>query len=264
MPEGPEVRVMSDELKFIEGGTFIDYEIHSKVFISNIDLILDQKIHRVTSYGKKVIFFLDDYVFFQSPLMYGKWLLNYRDDVRVTFTIMKDKKKIKIYYADTLNWGKGKVVTDEEYEKEFSKLGADLLRNDITDEEWIDSYRQFDDSNICDALLNQNIFSGIGNYIKSEVLFLSEIHPGKCVRDLSDDDLLFLKDNVIYVMKESYKLKGMSIDTKKHNYISPSGKMGSYKPFAYGRKDLKNIISGKFGSGKEARTTWYDPKIQKE
>ena len=30
---------------------------------------------------------------------------------------------------------------------------------------------------ICDALLNQNIFTGVGNIIKNEVLFRTHIHP---------------------------------------------------------------------------------------
>ena len=30
---------------------------------------------------------------------------------------------------------------------------------------------------VCDALLDQNIFSGVGNIIKNEVLFRTKIHP---------------------------------------------------------------------------------------
>ena len=30
---------------------------------------------------------------------------------------------------------------------------------------------------VCDALLDQNIFSGVGNIIKNEVLFRTQIHP---------------------------------------------------------------------------------------
>mgnify|MGYP000626718044 CR=1 FL=1 len=38
----------------------------------------------------------------------------------------------------------------------------------------------------CDALLDQNIFSGVGNIIKNEVLFRIKVHPNSKVGNLPD------------------------------------------------------------------------------
>jgi endonuclease-8 len=37
---------------------------------------------------------------------------------------------------------------------------------------------------VCDALMNQSIFSGVGNIIKNEVLFRIKVHPESRVGDL--------------------------------------------------------------------------------
>ena len=37
---------------------------------------------------------------------------------------------------------------------------------------------------ICDALLNQNIFSGVGNIIKNEVLYRTHVHPESLIGNI--------------------------------------------------------------------------------
>ena len=37
---------------------------------------------------------------------------------------------------------------------------------------------------ICDALLNQNIFSGVGNIIKNEILYRVKVHPKSIVGEI--------------------------------------------------------------------------------
>ncbi|MEI9935070.1 MAG: endonuclease [Ferruginibacter sp.] len=37
---------------------------------------------------------------------------------------------------------------------------------------------------VCDALLDQNIFAGVGNIIKNEVLFITKIHPESYVEKI--------------------------------------------------------------------------------
>lgn len=42
---------------------------------------------------------------------------------------------------------------------------------------------------ICDALLEQDIFSGVGNIIKNEVLYRVHVHPESVVGKIPDDKL---------------------------------------------------------------------------
>ena len=40
------------------------------------------------------------------------------------------------------------------------------------------------DQLVCDALLDQNIFAGVGNIIKNEVLFRIKVHPENTIQSL--------------------------------------------------------------------------------
>jgi endonuclease-8 len=53
--------------------------------------------------------------------------------------------------------------------------------------------------NICDTLLDQQIFSGVGNIIKNEALFLARIHPKTKVINLPLKNLrVLIKDTENY------------------------------------------------------------------
>lgn len=50
---------------------------------------------------------------------------------------------------------------------------------------------------VCDALMDQNIFAGLGNAIKTEALFAQRIHPEKSLARLPDDALRELLEEAI-------------------------------------------------------------------
>jgi endonuclease-8 len=55
-------------------------------------------------------------------------------------------------------------------------------RGDVMSDEWdaraaLRKLRAMPDTLVCDALLDQNIFAGVGNIIKNEVLFRIRAHP---------------------------------------------------------------------------------------
>ena len=78
-------------------------------------------------------------------------------------------------------------------------------------------------SMLCDALLDQNIFSGVGNIIKNEVLFRIYLHPENKIGDLPQnkiDELIkearkysfdFLKWKKDYVLKKHWLAHTKSI-----------------------------------------------------
>lgn len=69
------------------------------------------------------------------------------------------------------------IVNKEKHKKIINKLGVDIFSDDFT-------YEYFNEvlnnsSAIISALLlkQKDFFSGIGNYIKNEVLYIAKIHP---------------------------------------------------------------------------------------
>jgi endonuclease-8 len=61
---------------------------------------------------------------------------------------------------------------------------------------------------IANALLDQQIISGIGNKYKSEILFLNKIYPFKKVVSFSENDLSSLLLDIPKILGYGYKDKG--------------------------------------------------------
>ncbi|HEY2736203.1 MAG TPA: DNA-formamidopyrimidine glycosylase family protein [Polyangiales bacterium] len=58
-----------------------------------------------------------------------------------------------------------------------AKLGPDVLANQFDRAVAADNLREARGRPICDALLNQRVLAGLGNVYKSELLFLTGLHP---------------------------------------------------------------------------------------
>jgi endonuclease-8 len=75
------------------------------------------------------------------------------------------------------------------------------------------SLKLFPDAMICDVLLNQDIFSGVGNIIKNEVLFRVKIHPETHIKFLSNKQIKEIVKDVreycflFYEWKKVYQLR---------------------------------------------------------
>ena len=52
---------------------------------------------------------------------------------------------------------------------------------------------------LCNLLLDQSYFAGLGNYIKNDALYLSKIHPNKKSNNMSDNQIKDLYQNILII-----------------------------------------------------------------
>jgi formamidopyrimidine-DNA glycosylase len=108
--------------------------------------------------------------------------------------------------------------------------------------------------------MDQSIFSGVGNYIRAEALYLAKLAPKRLANSLSKDEINLLCQSIVEVMETSYKYQGATLLTYKDSY----GNEGKYSSLfkVYGRKtdDLGNKIIKETSS--EGRTIHWCPAIQ--
>ena len=101
---------------------------------------------------------------------------------------------------------------------------------------------------VCDALMDQQIFSGVGNIIKNEVLFRTHIHPLSVVGQIP-----------------TKKLKELVNETVKYTFeFLEQKKAGTLKKHwqAYSKKDCPRdkVPFHKADTGKSHRRTFYCDK----
>lgn len=268
MPEGPEVRRMANSVgEFLAKKTIKEVSVLSGRYTKNpiVGLHtfvkkLPQKIRAVGVHGKFIYILMDSGSSIWSTLgMTGNWSEKEKKHSRVKISLSDGSN---CYFNDMRNFGTMKVVHSVNMLVEkLGSLGPDMLAEDVSDITFIERMRSKNNWNICKALMNQSVISGVGNYIKAESLWLAEISPDRSVSDLSDFELSSLNECTKQVMRASYDSGGATFLTHK-NF---GGKKGDYSSrfLCYNRKiDAEGnvVLRTKTPDG---RTTHWAPDKQR-
>lgn len=269
MPEVCEVRVVADELREkLTGSSILSYHIN-EIFKGrttgfNDNLIFPLLIKTVRSYGKKVIFELDDYVMIASLGMTGRFQYVEEKHSHVYFELNEEQK---LYFEDSRRFGRIDIMTADKEKEYLSDLGPDLLQHAlttwITETEWSALYKpKLLKRKICDILLDQSILAGIGNYLVSEILYYAGVHPLRIGNTITAEELELIRIHAHKVVLCSYEHGGFTIES----FISPSKRSGKYPAMVYGKYKDPNgykVIHQKTSNAKGARTVHFVDELQK-
>lgn len=269
MPEGPEVKSMVIQLnKYLSGKTLNQIIIHSgryskkspdnfTKFIETLPL----KILEVRNKGKFIWFqFEGGWTMWNTLGMTGGWKLEKEKHSHYEFIL---NQNTSLWFTDMRNFGTIKFCYDEnEFKKKLKSLGPDVLEEDFT----LDTFKtlmtnkKLKDKTIPEVFMNQKHISGLGNYLKSEILYESKISPHRLLEDLSGEDLEILYKNIKKICLASLKAGGATI----RNYSNIDNEVGNYvfefKVYQQKKDPLGNIV--KRIETKDKRTTHWVSEIQ--
>ncbi|MCA9062222.1 MAG: hypothetical protein KDA96_04165, partial [Planctomycetaceae bacterium] len=93
--------------------------------------------------------------------------------------------------------------TDLRRDPWLQRLGPDVTGPPIPDNVLLARFRTQDAVPIGEAVMNQTVICGIGNIYKSEILFAERLHPLTPVAELSDQQLLQLRDRAVDLMRKN-------------------------------------------------------------
>lgn len=224
--------------------------------------VLDIKTHGKFMYWK----FSDDWYMFCTFGMTGQWAPQRGKHPCFVFThtpAQWTSSSSEMVFNDPRHFGTIKFTNNkQELLDKLNELGWDPLQHKLSD--WFPyliSKLSKTNKPIAQIMMEQNIFSGVGNYIRAEALYAAKISPWKPSNLLTKDEVLALCNACVEVMEESYKHQGATIQTYKTVY----GEEGRYSSCfkVYGKKTdpLGNkIIKEEMDGG---RTIHWCPTIQK-
>ena len=111
----------------------------------------------------------------------------------------------RFYYDDTRRIGNWYYLDQKQLNSKLKQLGFDVLTGkEQSKKDIVQQFRRFR-SNICKILLNQKCLAGVGNYMKSEILFTCKIDPFVTISDLSDEQLYQLYQHSRIIAQEAFK-----------------------------------------------------------
>lgn len=166
--EGPPLRVVAEELQKFEGALVIQTSGNSKI---DKRLINNQKITKIFVVGKNLFLQFGKFTLRIHFLMFGSYRINEeRLGVSPRLSLVSSNGVLNFYNTAI------RLLSIEEatalYDEEVDILSEKWNINKVTQ-----LASQSPNSLICDVLLDQNVFAGVGNIIKNEALFMSKIHP---------------------------------------------------------------------------------------
>lgn len=124
-----------------------------------------------------------EYIGSKDVNQYKKNALNH---LNVEFII--DGKPI-IYFYDMLSFGTLKVVEDPiELTKKLKSLSYDIMDMETSYDLFQIQIKKRQNKEIGIVLIDQKVLSGIGNYLRSDILWMSKISPFRLVKDLSEKE----------------------------------------------------------------------------
>lgn len=235
-----------------EGDSILYYTCFLNKEMKNLSLhsitnIQDCKglIHSIDCKGKLLYLKVDH---FYIHIHFGlKGYLDYRKkNEKYEIVFIKNNLQHSIYLNDDMKLSSINKYSEDEHEEKLNKLGASIFNKDFT----LDYFKSCfinKRSLLCSFLMEQSKFSGIGNFIKNEVIYLSGIDIYIKVNALSDEDIENLYKNILFVAYSSLLtcLNEMNLESyieKKYEFHKPSILEIPYELKIYNKKKIGDKI----------------------
>jgi formamidopyrimidine-DNA glycosylase len=147
-----------------------------------------------------------------------------------TRVVLTFKDGSKLYFNDQRKFGWMRLIPTAEVVNLdfFQKVGPEPLSDDFGWRDFKKQLQRRQNTSIKAALLDQTVIAGVGNIYADESLWGAKIHPMTLVKNLSDQKIRTLYEELVFVLKLAIE-KGGSTD---RNYVDAEGKKGSYMSFA--------------------------------
>lgn len=173
MPEGPSLYILREQAAVFAGKTIAHVEGNTSIDKTRL---LGQRITTVRSWGKHFLLEMPEFSLRIHFLLFGSYRINERKDASPRLSLQFEDGELNFYTCSV-------KYVDEPLDSVYD------WRADVMSDAWNSALarkrlRAAPDTLVCDALLDQSIFSGVGNIIKNEVLHRVRIHPLSTVGEL--------------------------------------------------------------------------------
>ncbi|SHG78247.1 DNA-formamidopyrimidine glycosylase family protein [Flavobacterium johnsoniae] len=239
MPEGPSILILKEEVQHFTGKKII--EVYGS---TNIDMerLQDKTILSFKTWGKHFLICFEDFTVKIHMMMFGTYTINEKKEIAPRLHLGFSSGEINFYTCSVkilegsidqyYDWSED--VLNENWNPKKAKISLDKIPNE----------------KICDAILDQNIFSGVGNIIKNEVLYRCFVHPESLVGKIPPEKIdEIIAECSIYSFEFLYWKK--KFELKKHW-------------LAYSQKECKrcNLPIIKKTTGKKNRRSFFCTNCQ--
>lgn len=242
MPEGPEIRRAADKVAKAVVGRPLERVYfglpHLEVYAEPLGA---SKVEEVETRGKGMLTHFDcGLTVYSHNQLYGRWYVRKAGNAvktgrQLRFAMYGDTHWALLYSASDIN-----VVEREQVEEIpfIARVGPDCLHRDlrpsrVTKRLVSDRFKR---RQLGHLLLDQAFIAGIGNYLRSEILFVAGLHPSMKGADCTQAEAKAFGKALVEVCRRSYRTGGITNDPKTAAQLKAQGwRRREYRHFVFRR-----------------------------
>lgn len=228
MPEGPEIRRAADRVFAAVGGVPVEVVFHLPALTPWNELFDNTRVERIETRGKAMLTWLaGGYVIYSHNQLYGRW------EVLRTGKTSRTRRSLRLEIRSASHAARLLSATDimvlhedELHEHPFlASLGPDaldlavtsaMLRTRLRDKAW-------KNKRLASLYLDQSFVAGIGNYLRSEILYVSRVDPLQRASTLTAEQIRTLAEQTLSITRRSLATGGVTLDEKLSKSLTKQG-----------------------------------------
>ncbi|HNP37122.1 MAG TPA: endonuclease VIII [Woeseiaceae bacterium] len=219
MPEGPEIRRAADRVAKV----LLDRPLTDVAFAADAfphlqdaaDALIGQSVTRIDTRGKAMLMrFSGGLTMYSHNQLYGRWVTAAINEIPLStralrVTLGTATHRALLYSASDVALLDEVALSTHPF---LARLGPDILDQHLTAGQIVEraSSRAFRNRNFVALLLDQNFLAGVGNYLRSEILFAAGINPWSTPKQLTAKQLMAIARQALHTSQRSYRTGGVT------------------------------------------------------
>jgi endonuclease-8 len=242
MPEGPEIRRAADRIEAALARRTITALTFAFADLKPWERRLrGRRVAAVDTIGKHMLVRFEHGVrIYSHNQLYGRWYVRARDDYPETRRSLRLALHTRDHSALLYSASDIEVIQEDELDghPRLHGLGPDPLTRGLSlgDCRARAGDPRFAGRSLAALLLDQSFFAGLGNYLRSEILYQAALHPALRPRDCTEPQLAGLARAIRDLPRRSYRTGGVTNEARRVQALRSKGVSRSgYRFYVFGR-----------------------------
>lgn len=168
MPEGPSILILTEETSHFIGRKVLAVSGNTKTI--ELERLLNKKVLDIRSWGKHYLICFNGFTVRIHFMLFGSYAIDAQKENRLIRLHLRFTNGEINFYACSVKIIEGDINLHYDWT-------GDVMNDQWDGRKARKKIKEIPDALICDTLLNQNIFAGVGNIIKNEILYRVGVHP---------------------------------------------------------------------------------------
>lgn len=235
MPEGPSIVILREQAAPFSGRKVLRVGGNSKLDLSRMQ---GRRVLEFRSWGKHFLIVFDGFAMRVHFMLFGSYRIDDPKDAAPRLRLDFGKAGAIDFYACSLKYIEGDL--DETYD-----WSADVMSDAWDPAAARRKLKSKPATLACDALLDQDVFAGVGNIIKNEVLFRIRVQPesevgalsprklGEMIAQVREYSFDFLAWKKAFVLRKHYQVHTRTVCPRCGRRLQYRAKLGARQRRAF-------------------------------